>query len=113
MRLARQIVENGAVGPRVTGAAVDQVRPACCCIACIASMRAASSSACRCAMRRTLALAAPAVLPQAHQLGDLFHGKAEVARALDEAQRVDLGLGVLAVAACRCVAREGSRPSDS
>src|SRR5687768_477609 len=46
-----------------------------------------------------LGAGAPAVLPQANQLADLLHREAEVARALDEAQRVHFGLAVLAVAA--------------
>ncbi|MCY1238150.1 hypothetical protein D9M72_508730 [compost metagenome] len=42
---------------------------------------------------------AAAVVPQADQFGDFFHREPQVARALDEAQRVDVGVVVLAVAA--------------
>jgi hypothetical protein len=42
---------------------------------------------------------APTVVPQPDQLRDFFHREAQVARALDEAQRVDVGLPILAVAA--------------
>ena len=46
-----------------------------------------------------LGAAAPAVVPQAHQLGDGVQAEAHVARTPDEAQRVHVGLAVLAVVA--------------
>ena len=39
------------------------------------------------------------VLPEVHQLGDLGHGEAQVAAALDKAQRVHIGRTVEPVAA--------------
>ncbi|MPM93330.1 hypothetical protein SDC9_140467 [bioreactor metagenome] len=46
-----------------------------------------------------LAAGAALVLPQAEQGGDLVHGKAQIAPAADEAQRMHIGFGVLAIAA--------------
>ena len=58
------------------------------------------SSSCDVRLRQRLHLAArPApVLPQPEQLADLLDREAEVARMADEAQRVDLRVGVLAIA---------------
>ena len=39
-----------------------------------------------------------AVAPQVHEFGNLGHREAQIARALDETQRVHVGLGVLTVA---------------
>jgi hypothetical protein len=58
----------------------------------MAAMRSASSSMWAWAMRLTLAAGAGLVVPQAHQLGDLGHRKAQLARAPMK-RSVHVGLG--------------------
>ena len=95
--ISGQVFQNRAIRPLISVATVDKGCE-CLCIACMASMRRRKSSARACAMRLTLALVRlAAVLPQAHQLGNLCHREAEIPRALDELQCVDVALAVLPI----------------
>ena len=96
--VASQFVENRTLWPTVAVAAMDEV-----------TQRALHFLQCGNALRQLVGMflrdafdagtGASPVVPQADQLGDLGHGKTEVAGAFDEAQHVHLGLAVLTVAA--------------
>ena len=83
------------------------------CIARMASMRRARSSACDCAMRFTLALVRRRFCHTGPPVRrDLRHREAEIAGAFDELQRVDVARAILPVAVVATRHPE-SRPSVS